>query len=397
MQISRSGQGAALGLGMALANAAGYVFVLLLTRALDPASFGAYSALNTLAIALVIPAASFQVMVARRWSDARVRTDGRRAAHTVGLVLTLVTAAAAVPVGAAFHIPELSTTMAMGLMLWPMTVTGALQGVLLGTGRIARLAGVYLVAALLRLAGGIACVVWDIPLTGVFLTLSAAAWVTAGVAEFATRDVRTPTGPSTRDLVRELAVSNSALAAFTVLTNVDVVLVRHFLDADTSGGYGLASTFARAMCWGTQFVALLTVPAVAVARPGVLRRAATAIALVGFAGCALVALAPEGSAALTGGPAYASYGWLIVACLALGTIWSLCQLVLFSNLAGAGRVNGTATWIAAGAQLALGWLWFHHGVWQIVCLCAVVALAVLAHGARTAASRAATSAPRPAN
>lgn len=384
MQTSRSGRGATLGLAMALANAASYVFVLLLTRALDPAAFGAYSALNTLAIALVIPAASFQVMVARRWSDPALRTDGRRAAHIVGVALSASTVALAVPVGAALHLPDLTTTIAMGLMLWPMTLTGALQGVLLGAGRIAQLAGVYLVAAVTRLIGGFACLAWHVPLTGVFLTLTLAAWATALVGEIVTRDVRTKTRPQTGALVRELIVSNSALAAFTVLTNVDVVLVRHFLDAATSGGYGLASTFARAMCWGTQFIALLAVPAVATVRVGVLGRAASAIALIGFAGCAVVALAPSRFAALTGGQAYASYGWLIVACLALGTIWSLCQLVLFSNLARGGRVSGTLMWAAAGTQLVLGWLWWHDSVWQVLGLCASVSLVVLVQGARTA-------------
>lgn len=384
MQTSRSGRSATLGLAMALANAASYVFVLLLTRALDPAAFGAYSALNTLAIALVIPAASFQVMVARRWSDDALRTDGRRAAHIVGIALSLSTAALAVPVSGALHLPGLSTTIAMGLMLWPMTLTGALQGVLLGTGRIGHLAGVYLVAAITRLLGGLACLAWHLPLTGVFLVLTLAAWVTAVVGKVVTRDLRTKTRPQSGALVRELLVSNSALAAFTVLTNLDVVLVRHFLDAPTSGGYGLASTFARAMCWGTQFIALLTVPAVATSRAGVPRRAASAVCLVGFVGCVVVALAPTRFAALTGGQAYSDYGWLIVVCLALGTLWSLCQLVLLSNLARGEHISGATTWAAVGMQLVLGWTWLHQSVWQVLGLCATVSLLVLALGLRTA-------------
>ena len=47
--------GVVLAVAMGLGNLLSYVFVLILTRALGPAGFGAYSALITLGIVLVIP------------------------------------------------------------------------------------------------------------------------------------------------------------------------------------------------------------------------------------------------------------------------------------------------------------------------------------------------------
>ena len=74
------GSGALLGVAMGVGNALSYVFVLVLTRALGTAGFGAYSALITLGIVLVIPAGAFQVIIARRWADEEARTSGLVAA-----------------------------------------------------------------------------------------------------------------------------------------------------------------------------------------------------------------------------------------------------------------------------------------------------------------------------
>ena len=58
--------GALLGLGMAGASALGYVFVVIISRALGPADYGGFSAFNSIGLVLAIPAGAFQVVYARR-------------------------------------------------------------------------------------------------------------------------------------------------------------------------------------------------------------------------------------------------------------------------------------------------------------------------------------------
>lgn len=160
---------AVLAVAMGLGNLLSYVFVLILTRALGPAGFGAYSALITLGIVLVIPAGAFQVVIARRWPLAHLRTTGTRAAVVVGVALTALTVLASPAVDVLFHLDGVSATVAMALMLLPMTLTGAYQGVLLGSGRVARLAALYVVTAATRVVGALLCAALHADVTEVFL------------------------------------------------------------------------------------------------------------------------------------------------------------------------------------------------------------------------------------
>ncbi|WP_312293502.1 lipopolysaccharide biosynthesis protein, partial [Dermacoccus nishinomiyaensis] len=255
--------GVVLAVAMGLGNLLSYVFVLILTRALGPAGFGAYSALITLGIVLVIPAGALQVVIARRWAHPSLRSSGLGLAVRVGVALSVATMLASPGVDALFHLGGFEPTIAMAFMLLPMTLTGAYQGVLLGSGAIARLAALYVVTAATRVAGALGCAAAGANVTEVFVVMALTAWCAAAFGLWASRDALVGVGAGNDGLAREMWRSNSTLAAFTALTNVDVVLVRHFLAPETSGEYGLASTFARAMCWGTQFLALLIVPRLA--------------------------------------------------------------------------------------------------------------------------------------
>lgn len=379
--------GLLLGLSMGVGNALSYAFVLVLTRALGPSSFGAYSALSTIGIVLAIPAGAFQVIIARRWSDADSRTSGVIAAAGSGLALTVVTAASAPVLRDVLHLGALGPTIAMSLMLVPMTVTGAFQGMLLGAGRLTALSALYIVTAGTRLVAAALCASLGADVTEVFAAMAVASLFAALWGWWLCRDLLTRTRAHSPSLLAEMLRSNSTLAAFTALTNVDVVLVRHFLDAHTSGGYGLASTFGRAMCWGTQFVALLIVPRMAKGASGpkgagaTLWRAAGFIVGIGAVAMAVAAIDPELLVRLVGGPAYSGFGGLVVACLALGTLWALAQLWLFSQMAGNDATLGYVAWAAVAVEIALGWGWCHGSAAAIIILSASCAGVVVLVGA----------------
>lgn len=397
--------GVVLAVAMGLGNLLSYVFVLILTRALGPAGFGAYSALITLGIVLVIPAGALQVVIARRWAHPSLRSSGLGLAVRVGVALSVATMLASPGVDALFHLGGFAPTIAMAFMLLPMTLTGAYQGVLLGSGAIARLAALYVVTAATRVAGALGCAVAGANVTEVFVVMALTAWCAAAFGVWASRDALVGVGAGSDGLAREMWRSNSTLAAFTALTNVDVVLVRHFLAPETSGAYGLASTFARAMCWGTQFLALLIVPRLAASSASAspadsgantrvtngtraLWRAAGFVVALGVTGCVVGSLLDaDAVVASVGGHAFDGNGSLVIACLALGTVWALAQLWLFSQMAGDDTRLGMLTWVMVAMELVAGWLWWHDSVWQIVTLAAACAGVVVVAGAWRSRSR----------
>lgn len=401
-----SGRGSVvLAVAMGLGNLLSYVFVLILTRALGPAAFGAYSALITLGIVLVIPAGALQVVIARRWAHPSLRSSGLGLAVRVGVALSVATMLASPGVDALFHLGGFAPTIAMAFMLLPMTLTGAYQGVLLGSGAIARLAALYVVTAATRVAGALGCAAAGANVTEVFVVMALTAWCAAAFGLWASRDALVGVGAGSDGLAREMWRSNSTLAAFTALTNVDVVLVRHFLAPETSGAYGLASTFARAMCWGTQFLALLIVPRLAASSASAssvdsgantratngtraLWRAAGFVIALGVTGCVVGSLLDaDAVVASVGGHAFDGNGSLVIACLALGTVWALAQLWLFSQMAGDDTRLGMLTWVMVAVELVAGWLWWHDSVWQVVTLAAVCAGVVVVAGAWRSRSR----------
>jgi len=369
---------------MGSANVLGYVMVLLLSRSLGPSDFGGYTALSTYGVMLAIPAGAFQVVVARRLSgrddEGLDRTSGLRLALLTGLGLFAVTCAISPALAHTFHLASAWAAVLLGGMLVPMLLTGCLQGVLLGLHRIRALALLYVVTALTRLLAAAVAAGLDWGVTQVF-----AAMLTAGIVTMLTgawlcrAQIRqlpfTGTG-----LVAEMVRSNSTLAAYVVLTNIDVLLARHFLTTHDSGGYALASTFGRAICWGTQFIALMIVPRMhSKDAARTLLKASGLVVAIGVVGLLVVATSPSLWITVAGGVEFKSFGHLALACVGLGIAWALAQVWLFSEM-GLGRgLLGAVTWAVIVLEVLAITLVWHDSAGQIVavCACGAVVIAVV--------------------
>ncbi len=376
--------GLLLGLAMGAANVLGYVMVLILSRSLGPADFGGYTALSTYGVLLAIPAGALQVVVARRIA-ARARgiepTTGLRPALVTGLGLWAVTAAASPVLAHSFHLASPLSAVLLGGMLVPMLVTGCCQGMLLGDERIRRLALLYVVTAASRLTAAAVSALLGWSVTGVFAAMLAAATITAlcGLAMCRARLGGLPSGAA--GMVREMVRSNSTLAAYVVLTNIDVLLARHFLSPHDSGGYALASTFGRAICWGTQFIALLIVPRMHgrdAART--LLKASGLVLVIGLVGAAVVAVSPTLWITVAGGPQFRDFGTLALACVGLGIAWALAQVWLFSEMGSDQGVLGVLTWTVILLEVVAIGLFWHGSAGQIVAVCACGAVIIAAAG-----------------
>jgi O-antigen/teichoic acid export membrane protein len=384
--LSRTARGGlVLGVGTGISTALGYAFTAVLARSFGPGEYGALVALLGAGLIGTIPASGLQYVVARRTVALGLpagRNDGPTLllAGATGVVLCVLVAVTAPLIKDYLHLASVGPVLALGVTLIPMTMSGAMQGGLLGHHRLPALSTLMVLTAVARFAGGAltAALGWDV--TGAMATLAGAAVVTTAVGY-------AQTGPASwgvraaavslrmeRALAGDVARACSAVAGIVVLTNVDLLLARHYLPADVSGAYGVASLFAKAMLWGTQFVAQAAFPALA--RPDrarkLLGQAIAGTAAIGAVGVLLtvVAAGPVVRVA-TGQGSYGEATRLAPWFALLGLGWALAQVLLLAAVAAGERTAGRILWLVIAAEAGAIVTGLHASAGQILSACLI--------------------------
>ncbi len=392
---------------MAVANGLNYAFNLVMLRLLEPAAYGALGALLAVILIGTVPGLALQAVVARHTA---LRAGDRRAVAElwsrtlvavswVSLGLGLAVAAAAPALAAFLHLGSIVPALWLAANILPLPLVSALQGMLQGVQRFGALAAALLLNAGARLAVGVGLVAAGHGVDGA-LAASVAGSVLAVLLPLtllrpmlAGRGVPSgaPVGgravlsgaprlaPATAALGREVGAAALAFLGLLLLTNMDLLLARHYLAAEPSGLYAAGAVVAKIAYWAPQFVATIVFPRLATeaaARRRLLARAAAAIAALGVALMVVVAAAPELAVTLPFGAAYRDVGPDLPLFAALGTALALVQLLLFSAIAAGDRKVHRligATVVVEVAVIALG---PHHSVTGIVgaALAAVTAL-----------------------
>ena len=382
-----------LGVSTTSANVLGYAFAIVLSRSLGPADFGALAALLAAGLIGSIPGVALQLAVGRSsagGAEASEAARWMRISVATGASLMLLTWALAPFAEPFLALAGVAPVLWLGVVLFPSTVTGAFQGRLLGKERMERLAATYLTVAGLRFLSGVVAAAEGWSITGALAAAAVASLLACLVcALLAGVPRRGAGGAGTRTLVHELVAAASSTAAILVLSNVDVVLARHYLPAAVSGHYAIGSLFTKAAFWGPHFLAVLAYPRLA--RRTDRRRALLAalgltvlIGLLAVAGAALLGAALIDA---TAGPPYSDIAPLAPAFALLGLLMATLQLTVYSGLARRRRVIEILVWIGIAAQTALVAVAMHGGPGQILAACLAVNL-VLAVTAATVELRA---------
>lgn len=324
-----------LGACMGVSNALGYVFVLIVSRALGPVDFGAFSAVNNTALLITLPASAFQVVVAAHQARGHEHRSGIGLAWLVGGALSVVTLAISPLVADVFHLDSPAAVVLVATLIPAQMLTGAAQGLLLGHRRFAALAAVYVMIATARVLAAVVAALLDAGVVGMFGWLVLATWLPA-VAALAMASVHVQRWNRLElGLVRQLLTSNGTLGILLAMTSTDVLLARHELSAHDAGAYAFASLFGKVVFWGTQFVALALVPTASTGghRRRPVMAALALVAAMGGVAAAVVVLAGERLVALLGGAQYDGAVHLLLPFVGLGTLWALCQVLLFADMA----------------------------------------------------------------
>jgi hypothetical protein len=239
-------------------------------------------------------------------------------------------------------------------MLVPYSVQGAMLGGLLGHERYTAFAAGQVLTAVARFAAGVVTALLTLSVAGAMAALAVGTFAAAAGLWWLSGPASWSVPGRSRDLLADLARACSAIAGVIVLSNVDLLLARHFLSPAESGAYALAALFGKACLWGAQFVPALVFPRLARdgSGRGLLLRSAAAAGGVGLAGilAAAVAAGPVVRAIAGDDPGYAQAVALAVPFAVLGTLWALVQLALLAAVAGGDPGPGRLLWVVVAVE-----------------------------------------------
>lgn len=354
--------GVLLGVASVLSNALGYGLTVLLTRSFGPAEYGALGALLGVGLIGGIPAGALTYVLARRTAAAELPTGaneraGLRLSITVGAVVGGLVIVLSPVADAFFHLGSPWPALWLGVMLLPYSVQGALLGGLLGHERYAAFAAGQLLTALTRFAAGVVTALLALSVAGAMAALAVGTFAAAAGLWWMCGPASWSVPGRSRDLLADLARACSAIAGVIVLSNVDLLLARHFLSREESGAYALAALFGKACLWGAQFVPALVFPRLARdgSGRGLLLRSAAAAAGVGAVGilAAAVAAGPVVRVIAGDDPGYAEAVNLAVPFAILGTLWALVQLALLAAVAAGDPRPGRLLWVVVAVEAVI--------------------------------------------
>jgi O-antigen/teichoic acid export membrane protein len=373
--------GLLLGVSTTTANVLGYAFAIVLSRSLGPAQYGALASLLAVGLIGSIPGIALQLVVARSSSRDPESAQAEasrwiRLSVAVGLVLLICTCVLTPVAESYLALPDATPVLCLGLVLLTSTVTGAFQGRLLGEERHGRLSATYIAVAGLRFASGCLAAAAGWSISGAIAGAAVAGLIACVVAAvLAGVPPVVAAGPSYRTLVRDLVTASSSTAAILVLSNVDVVLARHYLPSAASGHYAVGSLFTKGAFWGPHFLAVLAYPRLARSTD---RRAALRLALLLTVAIAALAvlislLAGRFLVSSSVGADYTDIASLAPVFAALGAAMALLQLTIYAGLARGRRVTEVLVWIGIATEIVAVTTRLHGSPGQIVTTCLVIA------------------------
>ncbi|WP_310306582.1 lipopolysaccharide biosynthesis protein [Nocardioides marmoribigeumensis] len=361
-----------IAIGMGVMNLGTYGFTLLAARLLGPKEYGALAALMGLMLVTAVVQLGLQATAARRVSthphrleetEAEVvRASWKAAWALVGI--TVVTSPLVVlllepggPLGG------YAAALLLAASCLPLTLMGAQAGLLQGERRWYSLATVYAAVGLGRVLLGLGGMVWREDVTGAMVGVTLGNVVPTLIGWVALRRrVPAPSAAPEHEspepatgVLTEVAHNSHALLAFFALTNTDVILARILFDKHDSGLYAGGLILAKAVLFLPQFVVVIAFPNM---NDPAVRRRMEISALGVVLAMGLVATAGAGmlrslAVVFVGGPEYADLEPAIWAFAAIGTLWAMEQLMVYSTVARQSRRSVGVIWLGLVALVVL--------------------------------------------
>ncbi len=389
-----------IAVGMGIMNVTNYGFTLLAARILGPSEYGAVAALMGLMLVLNVIALGLQATAARRIARhpaglTQIRHNVVSAASRAALTLALLTLASFPILVPLLRLDNALPVVLLAISCLPLTVMGGQAGILQGERRWLPLAAVYIGVGAGRLGFGVLGMWWREDVVGAMAGVTVGAFVPVLIGWLALRPPRPGQASADGDdtpqpglLLVEVLHNSHALLAFFALTNADVVLARSLLGDQVSGWYAGGLILAKAVLFLPQFVVVIAFPDMAdpTQRRRMELRALAVVLALGAAVTVAAGVLGHVAVLFVGGAEYAAIESIIWAFAAIGTLWAMEQLMVYSTVARQSRRSVAVIWLGLAA-LVLGaqavtsiteLLWLVASV-HVVVLTVLVVLSQTAH------------------
>ncbi len=361
-------------LSTGLVAATNLLYTLLLARMLGVSGFGHASALYTLLMLVTAVTWSFQIVTSKftaRSSDPVVRAQiyGSllRRAWQVGLGTAVLIAAGSAYLQSYLNLPQQHDLWLLAVAAGVYVPLGVRRGLMQGCYRFAGLAMNVVVEVVVKFVGAILFLHFAMGVTGVMLavTLSiVAAYVSGGPGD----EYRFIPG---RIKIAPFGEGVQAVLYFigqVVLSNLDILLVKHFFPPPEAGIYAAVALVGRVvfmLSWSV-VSSMFPVSASHTKPTGGRPVLYTALLLVGTVTSLFitaVALAPQGLWTMLLGKqflwgAIAPFSQLLTDYAAMTGVYSIAVVIMMYEIS---RRIGTAAWVQMGASaLVAGGIWVYH-------------------------------------
>ncbi len=364
-----------------LVSATNLLYNIAIARGLGPAGFGHATAIYTVLMLLSAVTLAFQLVCSKLVAKGTDLTGKiaiyRELLHRswrTGIVLGSLIAAGSPFITAYLHLPAAHDIVLLGIGTALYVPLGVRRGMLQGLYDFRRLAVNFVLEALIKILGALILLHYRFGVTGVIgaVVLSiAVAYLTARPAIERTAKVRERVSPSFREGMQATVFFFGQV----VISNMDILLVKHYFAADVAGLYAVVALVGRVVYMFSWSVISSMFPVSAATAHQKASRTVLDSALVlvtGMTAAFTVAvwLAPMslwrtvlGNTFLEA--SHSSFSSLLASYSAMTSVYSIAVVLLTYEMS---RRIANATWIqlAFSGLLPAGIMFFHDTLHQVI-------------------------------
>jgi O-antigen/teichoic acid export membrane protein len=263
-----------------VANFSAYLLHVFMSRMLGPAEYAVFVSLLSVFMVVSVPVTPIQTVVARYTAEFKalgqygqlrlLLTDLLGKLVGLGVLIGALFVLVSGPIAAFLRIPSSIPVMVVGTMVLVSMLSPVALGALQGLQDFTRLGAYTVAAAVIRLILGVALAYVGLGASGALAASTLSTALVFLLALLPLRPLLKPRQPpglaapdrsaSAPAIFGYLASVFVALGCFTALTNVDVVLVKHFFDPVQSGHYSAASMVGKMILYLPGAVAIVMFP-----------------------------------------------------------------------------------------------------------------------------------------
>jgi O-antigen/teichoic acid export membrane protein len=357
----------ALAVATSVANVLGYGFNAIMSRTLGVSGYGELGSLLAVIVVASVPGTALQAVIARRLSAGQLRAHVWQTTALLSVAVGVATLLVSPALKAFLAIHSYAPLFWAAVSLIPTTIAFGWQGLLQGSGRYRGLGVMVIAIQLARVLGAVVAAATG---TGISVALAGGALFTAVLVAATAPWVLRVAGTATRGrraMLMDVARDISPILGVLVLSNLDLLLARHYLPEHDSGLYAAGNLVTRAAFWGPAFIVLMSYPLLAVPeqRADALRRGVRLLAIVSAIGIIASILAAR-LVPVVLGQAYDAITddvWLFALNgLALVGV----QFAVFAGLAVGDRRVGRLVWLAIAVEWVIVATLTHGSITQII-------------------------------